>query len=93
MSEFSINKLPFDVLMMTAKKIAAIRKNRKWTQKELAERSGVSFGSVKRFETTGQVSFESLLKIAEALGRLSEFENILEVRDEERLRKLFNPGE
>ena len=89
MREYSINKLPSDILIMTAKKVAAIRKNLKLTQEDLAERSGVSFGSVKRFERTGQISFESLLKIVEALGRLSEFETLLEVKDEDRLRKII----
>ncbi|SBW10989.1 Helix-turn-helix domain protein [uncultured delta proteobacterium] len=43
------------------------------SQKELAERSGVSLGSVKRFETSGLVSLSALLEIALVLGRLDEF--------------------
>ena len=34
------------------------------TQVGLANRSGVSLGSIKRFEATGQISLESLLKIS-----------------------------
>ena len=34
------------------------------TQEGLSNKSGVSLGSIKRFETTGQISLESLLKIA-----------------------------
>lgn len=30
--------------------------------------SGVSYGSIKRFESTGQISLLSLIKIATALG-------------------------
>lgn len=51
-----------------AERIARIRKRRKISQKELSEKSGVSFGSVKRFETTGQISLISLTKLAIALG-------------------------
>ena len=40
----------------------------KKNQKELAEKSGVSLGSIKRFETSGQISLISLTKIAIALG-------------------------
>lgn len=51
-----------------AERFARIRKRRKISQKELSEKSGVSFGSVKRFETTGQISLISLTKLAIALG-------------------------
>lgn len=43
------------------------------TQKELAVRSGVSFGSIKRFEQKGQVSLKNLLQIAVVLRSLDEF--------------------
>lgn len=43
------------------------------SQKELAARSGVSLGSVKRFETTGEISLTSLLSIALALNDLDAF--------------------
>ena len=46
------------------------------SQKELAERSGVSLGSVKRFETTGEISLTSLLSIALALNALDAFANL-----------------
>lgn len=55
-----------------AERISQIRKRRKISQKELSEKSGVSFGSIKRFETTGQISLISLTKIAIALGCSSE---------------------
>ena len=89
MGKYSIHKLPSDILTSTAQHVATIRKERGWTQQELADTSGVSFGSVKRFERLGKISFESLLKIAEALNRLEEFETILLPRDNKRLEKLF----
>lgn len=55
-----------------AERFAGIRKRRKISQKELSEKSGVSFGSVKRFETTGQISLVSLTKLAIALGCSNE---------------------
>jgi hypothetical protein len=39
-------------------------------------------GSLKRFEQTGQISFESLLKIALVLDCLKDFENICKVKEE-----------
>ena len=52
------------------------RKELNLTQKELAEKSGVSYASVRRFETTGEISFTSLLKIAEVVNCLSDFDNL-----------------
>lgn len=89
MGKYSINKLPSDILTSTAQKVSVLRKKLGWTQQELAYRSGVSYGSIKRFERSGQISFESLLKIVESLGRLSEFEKLLISNNDERLRKLF----
>lgn len=55
-----------------AERFAKIRKRRKISQKILSEKSGVSFGSIKRFETTGQISLISLTKLAIALGCSNE---------------------
>lgn len=59
-----------------AKRIIAIRKRRKISQKELAKRSGVSLGSLKRFEQTGEISLLSLTKISIALELDEEMENL-----------------
>jgi len=74
-----------------AKRIRGIRKRRRLTQQDLSERSGVSLGTLKRFETTGQISLLSLTKLAIALGCENEirslfdnvvYESIEEVIDE-----------
>lgn len=46
------------------------------SQSELAERSGVSLGSIKRFERSGLVSVSSLLEIALVLGSLGGFDGL-----------------
>ena len=53
------------------------------TQEGLANKSGVSLGSVKRFETSGEISFEFLLKIALILNCLDDFKNIADKKDEQ----------
>jgi transcriptional regulator with XRE-family HTH domain len=58
-----------------------LRKQAGLTQTELAKRSGVSLGSIKRFELTGQISLESLLKSVHVLNRISDFELILNLND------------
>ncbi len=49
------------------------RKESGITQKELAVRSGVSYASVRRFETTGEISLSSLIKLADAIDCLEDF--------------------
>jgi len=63
------------------------RKEQKLTQQALAQKSGVSYATLRRFETQGDISFASLLKIANALDCLEEFnllfckEKITNLRD------------
>ena len=46
------------------------------SQQKLADLSGVSYGSIKRFETSGQISLLALTKIAMALDMADELRNI-----------------
>lgn len=59
-----------------AQKIVHLRKRKKITQKQLAARSGVSLGSLKRFEQSGEISLQSLTKIAIALDVENELEDL-----------------
>ena len=54
--------------MEIADRIVRLRKRKKISQKELAVRSGVSLGSLKRFEQTGEISLKSLTMLSIALG-------------------------
>ena len=73
-----------------AQRIKLLRKQKKYSQQELAERSSVSLGSYKRFEKSGQISLESLLRIAFILDRLDEFEKIFVPNNLIEIEKLFN---
>lgn len=55
---------PDEILLGIARNEKSRRKERKMTQERLAELSGVSLGSIRRFEQTGDISLVSLLKIA-----------------------------
>ena len=46
------------------------------TRRTLAEKSGVAEASIKRFETIGQISFHSLLKLAFALNCMDDFSRL-----------------
>ena len=77
-----------------AGRVRNIRKRRSISQEKLAQMSGVSYGSIKRFEASGQISLISLTKIAMALEIADElrtiftqvpYEDIQEVINETRL--------
>lgn len=88
---YSINPTPTEISLDLAKRIQALRKKLKYSQAELADRSGVSLGSLKRFERTGKISLESLLKLAHLLGRLKEFKELFLIDDElENVKRLFS---
>ena len=78
MKNYSVIKTPRSVLKSTAIKVRDLRRQRKYSQSELADRSGVSLGSLKRFEATGLISLESFLKLLHILDRLEEFDAILQ---------------
>ena len=56
-----------------ATRMVSRRKERRLTQAQLSERSGVSLGSLRRFERNHQISLASLVKIAFALGCEGDF--------------------
>lgn len=59
-----------------ANRIIRFRKQKNFSQKELAAKSGVSLGSIKRFEQTGEISLQSLTKLAIALGIEDELDKL-----------------
>ena len=88
---FLLNKKPSDTLREIAQRHKVLRKQAGFSQSELAKRSGVSLGSLKRFETTGQISLESLLLLADVLHRLDDFEAVLKpVENLKAIEKLFS---
>ena len=73
-----LSKTPKEIDKLIAARIRNIRRRRKISQKRLSEKSGVSLGSVKRFENSGEISLISLTKIAVALELDGELERLFE---------------
>ncbi len=73
---FLNNKTPKEIQMEIAKNIKIKRKELKLTQEEFSKKSGVSLGSIKRFENTGEISLFSLVKIAIVLECEDELLNL-----------------
>ena len=60
-------------LVSLTERVKERRKDLKLSQKLLAQKSGVSYASLRRFESTGDIALVSLLKIARVLNCLEDF--------------------
>ncbi len=69
-------KTPYELSQEIAKKSKDKRLSLNLSQQTLSVRSGVSYGTLKKFESSGQISLKSLLKIALVLDELENFEHL-----------------
>lgn len=65
---------PLAIQRKIAVRAKKLRLGKNLSQAALSQLSGVSYGSLRKFESTGEVSLKSLLKIAVALGTANEFD-------------------
>jgi len=75
-NHFFNRKTPNEIAKSLANKIKERRKKLKISQENLAQKSGVSLGSIKRFETKYEISLQALIKFAIALDLDGDFENL-----------------
>jgi len=57
-------------------RLKVVRLSQSLTQAELAERAGVSVGTVKSIERTGQSSVISLVRVVQALGLSDQLQSL-----------------
>jgi len=57
-------------------RLKAVRLSQSLTQAELAERAGVSVGTVKSIERSGQSSVTSLVRVVQALGLSDQLQSL-----------------
>lgn len=69
-------KSPLEISKEISDKIKTARKKLKISQSVLAQKSGVSLGSIKRFETQYEISLISLIKMAIALDLDKDFDDL-----------------
>lgn len=67
---------PADTLLELRDRFKARRLAMNFTQSGLARRSGIGLGSLKRFEQTGLIALDSLLRIALVLDCLGDFDRL-----------------
>jgi len=67
---------PTQIAKNLADRVKRVRKRKKITQVQLANRCNVSYGSLKKFEQTGEISLISLIKISMELNMVDEINNL-----------------
>jgi len=67
---------PANIQVGIANRLREIRKSMKISQAQLANDTGVSLGSIRRFEKTGLISLSSLIKISDRLEVSFELESL-----------------
>ncbi len=66
-----------DIALQLASRVRNARLAQSLTQEGLASRSGVPFGTLKKFERTGQIALVSFVRLITALGDEAALENLL----------------
>lgn len=87
---FFYTKTPKEIQLEIAKNVKKRRKELRITQEEFAKKSGVSFGSIKRFENTGEISLFSLVKIAIILNCENELLELFKQNEYNSIEEIIN---
>ncbi|WP_434953076.1 transcriptional regulator [Shewanella sp. HL-SH4] len=66
----------FDVQMELQEFISQSRKRKKLSVEELATRSGVPYGTIRKFESTGNISLRQFLMLYEVIGNLNNIRTL-----------------
>ncbi len=91
MSNFLFNpKTPNDIAKELVEKIKQQRKKLKISQIQLAAKSGVSLGSIKRFESKYEISLNSFIKILIALNLEQDLENLFTQKNYNSIDEVIN---
>ena len=83
-------KTPNDMVKIISNNARSLRKKQKLSRQRLSEMSGVSFGSIRRFEETGEISLKSLLKIALVLDCTDEFEQLFKQAEPKSIQEIID---
>ena len=91
MEDFLFNpKTPNDLAKELVEKIKQQRKKLKISQIQLAAKSGVSLGSIKRFESKYEISLNSFIKILIVLNLEQDLENLFTQKNYNSIDEVIN---
>jgi transcriptional regulator with XRE-family HTH domain len=71
-----------DILKEISAREKQLRLSQNLSQELLAKRSGVSLGSLKRFEMTGEISLKSLVKLVFTLSDTKSLDALFQTHEE-----------
>ena len=83
-------KTPNEIAKELVEKIKRHRKKLKISQAQLATKSGVSLGSIKRFESKYEISLNSFIKILIALNLEQDLENLFTQKNYNSIDEVIN---
>ena len=89
---FLNQKTPNEIAKSLADKIKEHRKKLKISQEMQSKKSGVSLGSIKRFETKYEISLQSFKKIAIALDLDKDIETLFTQKTYNSINEIINGG-
>ena len=67
---------PLEILHTLGLRLRAQRLAQSLTQREVAQRAGLSLGALRKLETDGQCSLETWVRVAQTLGLLEELNDL-----------------
>lgn len=68
--------IPAEVQQELGARLREQRLAQSLTQRELAQMAGLSLGALRKLESDGQCSLETLVRVAQALGLLDELDDL-----------------
>lgn len=81
---------PAELAREVGENARTLRLSKNLSRKSLAQKSGVSESTIKRFETSGAITLEALILLATALGGLDEIPNLFKPAHPESIESLRN---
>jgi len=74
--------LPYDAKIELAKAAKNSRLKKGWKRDTLSEKTGIPPSTIKRYETTGEISLDQFLKLAFVLGDLDKLKSVFDVNQQ-----------
>ncbi len=84
------DQTPNSIMRSIARRVKERRLEKNLTQKALASRAGLSFGSYRRFETTGEISLRGIIMIALTLDMTDKFSDLFSTPVYNSMNELLN---
>lgn len=72
--------IPDEIAQELGRRLRACRLAQAIQQRDLAQRAGVSVGTIKALEKTGQSTLLTVVRVAQALGRVDDLQSLFELQ-------------